>query len=70
MFEWEAPEPSLVSRITAAIKRKKRVENERSGLKEAIRALYGPPSTPDELAEARSRIAAQAARDRGQSGLF
>jgi len=28
-FEWEAPEPSLVSRITAAIKRKKRVENER-----------------------------------------
>jgi ribosomal protein L37AE/L43A len=28
-FDWEAPDASLVSRITAAIKRKKRVENER-----------------------------------------
>jgi hypothetical protein len=39
-------------------------------LQDAIRALFGPPPTQDELAEARSRIAAQAARDRGQSGLF
>jgi hypothetical protein len=37
---------------------------------DAAEALYGPPSTPDELAEARSRIAAQAARDAGKGGLF
>ena len=70
-IEWEAPDVSIVARIKAAIRRKKRTENER-GIQEAARALYGPPPTEDELAEARSRIAAQKARDWrfGEGGLF
>jgi hypothetical protein len=40
--EWEAPDASLVSRIAAAIKRKKRVENER----EIQRALDCPKCQP------------------------
>jgi hypothetical protein len=51
MFEWEAPEPSLVSRITAAIKRKKRIENER----EVQRALDCPKCHPTAKAMARVR---------------
>lgn len=43
----------------------------RAGLSMAQEALHGPPPTPDELALARTKIAAQKARDFGiGGGLF
>jgi hypothetical protein len=38
--------------------------------KRAYEALHGPPPTPEQLAEARSLVAAQKARDFGARGLF
>jgi len=40
------------------------------GMEGALDAIHGPPPTPEQLAEDRSRIAKQRARDEGIGGLL
>lgn len=72
----DPPEPETPTAEEIAFARfqlaryRRRLRSAGKGLEEARRALYGPPPTEDELAEARCQIAAQQARDEGKGGLF
>jgi hypothetical protein len=66
-----AEEIAYARRALDRYRRRLRTRTPPDAALEAVRkALDGPPSTPEELAEARCQIAAQQARDAGKGGLF
>jgi hypothetical protein len=59
--------------IARVLKRRRAVERlvAMRGMEGALKAIHGPPPTPEELQEAERLIAKQRARDHGQGeGLF
>jgi hypothetical protein len=64
---------ALWNAIARVLKRRRAVERlvAARGMAGALKAIHGPPPTPEELADARSRIAKQKAKDFGKGeGLF
>ena len=71
MTDFLQPTEREIERVRDGLRLHKRRNQCRDGLQRALDALHGPPPTPEQLAEARSLVAAQKARDFcGDGGLF